>query len=45
MLTSVRVPVVSFFSYRFFRAYTYYSVSVVAYESLVVCTVHLSDST
>ncbi|GJN87385.1 hypothetical protein Rhopal_000334-T1 [Rhodotorula paludigena] len=28
--------VVSFFSYRFFRAYTYYSVSVVAYESLVL---------
>jgi len=28
--------VVSFFSYRYFRAYTYYSVSVVAYESLVL---------
>lgn len=28
--------VVSFFSYRFFRAYTYYSVAVTAYESLVV---------
>ena len=28
--------VVSFFSYRYFRNFTYYSVSVVAYESLVV---------
>ncbi|GAA5884830.1 hypothetical protein JCM16303_007291 [Sporobolomyces ruberrimus] len=28
--------VVSFFSYRFFRAYTYYSVAVVAYEALVL---------
>ncbi|GAA5948722.1 hypothetical protein JCM21900_005273 [Sporobolomyces salmonicolor] len=28
--------VVSFFSYRFFRSYTYYSVSVVVYESLVL---------
>lgn len=36
VLTAFRPSVVSFFSYRFFRAYTYYSVSVVAYESLVV---------
>ncbi|GAA6052410.1 hypothetical protein JCM3770_000228 [Rhodotorula araucariae] len=28
--------IVSFFSYRYFRSYTYYSVSVVAYESLVL---------
>ncbi|GAA5835989.1 hypothetical protein JCM9279_002158 [Rhodotorula babjevae] len=28
--------IVSFFSYRYFRAFTYYSVSVVAYESLVL---------
>ncbi|GAA5936016.1 OSTA/TMEM184 family protein [Sporobolomyces koalae] len=28
--------VVSFFSYRFFRSYTYYSVAVTAYESLVL---------
>jgi hypothetical protein len=28
--------VVSFFSYRYFRSYTYYSVAVVAYESLVL---------
>ncbi|GAA5884504.1 hypothetical protein JCM6882_005280 [Rhodosporidiobolus microsporus] len=28
--------IVSFFSYRFFRSYTYYSVAVVAYESLVL---------
>ncbi|GAA5866113.1 hypothetical protein JCM1840_005074 [Sporobolomyces johnsonii] len=28
--------VISFFSYRFFRSYTYYSVSVVVYESLVL---------
>ncbi|GAA6037905.1 hypothetical protein JCM8097_009483 [Rhodosporidiobolus ruineniae] len=28
--------IVSFFSYRFFRSYTYYSVSVVIYESLVL---------
>ncbi|GAA5981431.1 hypothetical protein JCM5350_004063 [Sporobolomyces pararoseus] len=28
--------VVSFFSYRFFRAYTYYSVAVTAYEALVL---------
>ncbi|GAA5857727.1 hypothetical protein JCM5353_003327 [Sporobolomyces roseus] len=28
--------VVSFFSYRFFRSYTYYSVAVVAYEALVL---------
>ncbi|GAA5821243.1 hypothetical protein JCM11251_004529 [Rhodosporidiobolus azoricus] len=28
--------IVSFFSYRFFRSYTYYSVAVVAYEALVL---------
>lgn len=28
--------IVSFFSYRYFRSYTYYSVAVVAYESLVL---------
>ncbi|GAA6002268.1 hypothetical protein JCM10207_003155 [Rhodosporidiobolus poonsookiae] len=28
--------IVSFFSYRFFRSYTYYSVSVVIYESIVL---------
>jgi len=36
--------VVSFFSYRFFRSYTYYSVAVVAYEALVVSSVQFPSS-
>jgi hypothetical protein len=35
--------VVSFFSYRFFRAYTYYSVAVTAYEALVVRLLQLDS--
>ncbi|GAA5868622.1 hypothetical protein JCM8547_003758 [Rhodosporidiobolus lusitaniae] len=36
MLMPAVYGIVSFFSYRFFRSYTYYSVSVIIYESIVL---------